>query len=183
MILLHLLDNKSDTPRVQNSVDITGYLNLLANGFDNFTHGVSVGASFLVSIKMGILTTLAIAIHEIPHEIADYVILIRSGFSCWNAFRAQLSISLITILGSVTVIYLDSASSTDSLSYTLWILPLTAGGFLYISLTSLLPELLVVTAEQNCFNKMNQLVRLFKRLSFTLLGIIIMATINTIDVF
>lgn len=121
-------------------VSATGYLNLLANGFDNFTHGMSVGASFLVSFKMGCLTTLAIAIHEIPHEIVDYVILLRSGFSCWNAFRAQLSISLVTILGSLMVLYFDSASET--LSFTLWILPFTAGGFIFIALSSLLPELL-----------------------------------------
>lgn len=101
---------------------------------------MSVGASFLVSFKMGCLTTLAIAIHEIPHEIVDYVILLRSGFSCWNAFRAQLSISLVTILGSLMVLYFDSASET--LTFTLWILPFTAGGFIFIALSSLLPELL-----------------------------------------
>lgn len=174
------VDSKPST-----EVNITGYLNLLANSFDNFTHGVSVGASFLVSAKMGVLTTLAIAIHEIPHEIADYVILVRSGFSCWDAFRAQLSICLVTIVGSVTVIYLDSNSAADSLDYTLWILPATAGGFIYIALTSLMPELLSVSAEVNCHAYSSPVAHklkcLTKRMAFVLLGIFVMATINTLD--
>lgn len=113
---------------------------------------MSVAASFLVSFKTGALTTVAIIIHEIPHEIADNAILLRSGFSCWAAFRAQLTISLVTFLGAMTVLTVDGvedSSEVDSSatrSRTLWILPLTAGGFIYIALTSLLPELL--TFEQ-----------------------------------
>lgn len=108
-----------------------------------------MAASFLVSFKTGALTTVAIIIHEIPHEIADNAILLRSGFSCWAAFRAQLTISLVTFLGAMTVLMVDGvedssgeADSSATRSRTLWILPLTAGGFIYIALTSLLPELL-----------------------------------------
>ena len=122
---------------------------------------MSVAASFLVSFKTGALTTLAIIIHEIPHEIADNAILLRSGFSCWAAFRAQLTISLVTFLGALTVLIVDGRGGTDSFldssssslasqSRTLWILPLTAGGFIYIALTSLLPELL--TFEEGYVN-------------------------------
>ena len=178
-------------------VSATGYLNLLANGFDNFTHGMSVGASFLVSYKVGVLTTLAIVIHEIPHEIVDNVILLRSGFSCWSAFRAQLSISLVTIVGSLTVLYFDS--SNDTLSYTLWILPFTAGGFIYIALTSLLPELLNFDKEdehhEDCAddskkkdNKSTNVALynakcLLQRILFVLAGIGTMAAVNVIDIF
>lgn len=58
---------------------MTGYLNLLANGIDNFTHGLAVAGSFLVSTRVGLLTTAAILLHEIPHEVADFAILLRAG--------------------------------------------------------------------------------------------------------
>ena len=60
---------------------VVGYLNLLANGIDNFVHGLAVAASFLTSFKMGILTVIAILVHEIPHEIGDFAILLKNGFS------------------------------------------------------------------------------------------------------
>ena len=60
---------------------ITGYLNLAANAVDNFTYGMAVGASFLVSNRVGLLTTVAILLHEIPHEVADFAILLRAGTS------------------------------------------------------------------------------------------------------
>uniref|UniRef100_A0A2I3GQX8 Zinc transporter ZIP13 n=1 Tax=Nomascus leucogenys TaxID=61853 RepID=A0A2I3GQX8_NOMLE len=54
---------------VVRSIKVSGYLNLLANTIDNFTHGLAVAASFLVSKKIGLLTTMAILLHEIPHEV------------------------------------------------------------------------------------------------------------------
>ncbi len=68
------------------SPQVTGYLNLLANGIDNFTHGLAVAGSFLVSTRVGLLTTAAILLHEIPHEVADFAILLRAGihiFCCY----------------------------------------------------------------------------------------------------
>lgn len=62
---------------------ISAYLNLFANAIDNFSHGLAVGASFSAGIKIGLLTTFAIIIHEIPHEIGDFAILIRNGFEKW----------------------------------------------------------------------------------------------------
>lgn len=58
---------------------VIGYLNLIANGIDNFAHGLAVAGSFMVSYKTGVLTTTAILIHEIPHEIGDFAILLKSG--------------------------------------------------------------------------------------------------------
>lgn len=91
-------ENKS-TSRQQNTnhtvenkvrmIETAGYLNLIANGFDNFTHGLAVGASFLVGFKVGLLTTFVIIIHEIPHEICDYAILVKSGFNRWDAVRGK----------------------------------------------------------------------------------------------
>ena len=65
----------------QDSRKIVGYLNLLANSIDNFIHGLAVASSFLNSFKLGFTTVFAILIHEIPHEIGDFAILLNSGFS------------------------------------------------------------------------------------------------------
>jgi zinc transporter 13 len=149
-------------------IDITGYLNLLANGFDNLTHGLAVGASFLVSFKMGLLTTFAIVIHEIPHEIGDFAILIKSGFSKWEAVKAQVSIASVTILGSIIILCADSADVVGI--KTAWILPFTSGGFLHIALVSILPELL---NEPNLHQSLKQAF-------FIASGITVMAFVNLI---
>ena len=60
-------------------MQVVGYLNLIANGIDNFAHGLAVAGSFMVSYKTGVLTTTAILIHEVPHEIGDFAILLSSG--------------------------------------------------------------------------------------------------------
>lgn len=120
--------------------DVDGYLSLIANGLDNFNHGLAIGASFLAGTKVGLLTTFVIFIHEIPHEICDYAILVNSGFSRLEAVKAQSSVSLFTILGTATALYVKSVRALTA--HTLWILPFSAGGFLYIALVNLLPEIL-----------------------------------------
>ena len=58
---------------------MSGYLNLFADAFHNFTDGLAIGASFLAGQNIGLMTTVTILFHEIPHEIGDYAILIQSG--------------------------------------------------------------------------------------------------------
>lgn len=89
---------------------VAGYLNLLANSIDNFMHGLAVGGGFLVSFKMGALTTLAILIHEVPHEIGDFAILLRAGFSRWDAARAQLYTAGSGLLGALTAVACSSST-------------------------------------------------------------------------
>ncbi|OXA45779.1 Zinc transporter ZIP13 [Folsomia candida] len=117
--------NISDSSNNNVEKKIAGYLNLVANGFDNFTHGLAVAGSFVISFRIGILTTIAILLHEIPHEIADFAILLRAGFNPWNAAKAQLYTATIGLLGNLTW----------------WILPFTSGCFINIALTNLLPDL------------------------------------------
>lgn len=121
-------------------IDPAGYLSLIANGIDNFTHGLAIGASFLVGIKVGLLTTFVIFVHEIPHEICDYAILVNSGFSRWDAVKAQWSVSLFGIMGTATALYFKSIDTLTA--KMIWILPFSAGGFLHIALVNLLPEIL-----------------------------------------
>ncbi|XP_049534740.1 zinc transporter ZIP13 homolog [Anopheles darlingi] len=120
---------------------VAGYLNLLANSIDNFTHGLAVAGSFLVSLQHGILATIAILLHEIPHEVGDFAILLRSGFSRWDAAKAQLLTAGAGLLGALVAI--GGSGATNALeAKTSWIAPFTAGGFLHIALVTVLPDLL-----------------------------------------
>ena len=86
--------------------------------------------SFLASFKMGLITTFAILIHEIPHEVGDFAILLKSGFSRWEAGKAQIWTASVGMLGALAALSLDSVDSLEA--RTSWILPFSAGGFLNI---------------------------------------------------
>ena len=62
-------------------IKVAGYLNLAADFAHNFTDGLAVGASFIAGNSIGLVTTLTVLVHEIPHEIGDFAILIQSGCS------------------------------------------------------------------------------------------------------
>ncbi|KAM8813966.1 zinc transporter ZIP13 isoform 3-T4 [Rhynchonycteris naso] len=129
-----------DRREQEGTSQVSGYLNLLANTIDNFTHGLAVAASFLVSKKVGLLTTMAILLHEIPHEVGDFAILLRAGFDRWSAAKLQLSTALGGLLGACFAICTQSPKGVEET--VAWILPFTSGGFLYIALVNVLPDLL-----------------------------------------
>ncbi|XP_017384696.1 zinc transporter ZIP13 isoform X1 [Cebus imitator] len=140
---------------VVRSIKVSGYLNLLANTIDNFTHGLAVAASFLVSKKIGLLTTMAILLHEIPHEVGDFAILLRAGFDRWSAAKLQLSTALGGLLGAGFAICTQSPKGVEET--VAWVLPFTSGGFLYIALVNVLPDLL---EEEDPWRSLQQLLLL-----------------------
>ena len=74
---------------------------MIANAVDNFTHGLAIGSSYLISTRVGILTTLAILCHEIPHEVGDFALLLRSGFSKMRAARLQIITASGSLIGAI----------------------------------------------------------------------------------
>ncbi|KAF5276301.1 hypothetical protein FQA39_LY06650 [Lamprigera yunnana] len=146
---------------------ITGYLNLLANSVDNFTHGLSVGGAFMVSLRMGCLTTFAILVHEVPHEVGDFAILLKSGFTRWDAARGQLLTASGGLLGALVSVFFSGAANSLE-ARTSWILPFTSGTFLHIALVTVLPDLL---KEEDPKESLKQLLAL-------LLGISIMGFVG-----
>ncbi|XP_074472104.1 zinc transporter ZIP13 [Sebastes fasciatus] len=149
-------------------IKTSGYLNLLANCIDNFTHGLAVAGSFLVSKKVGFLTTFAILLHEIPHEVGDFAILLRAGFDRWSAARLQLSTALVGVLGACFALCAQSPKGTENA--TAWILPFTSGGFLYIALVNVVPDLL---EESSLRQSMLQILLIF-------CGMAVMAVLSAI---
>lgn len=120
-------------------IKIAGYLNLAADFTHNFTDGLAIGASFIAGNNIGYITTVTILLHEIPHEIGDFAILVQSGCSRKKAMLLQLLTAFGAISGTVLSIYLQGSS--EGLVSSL-ILPFTAGGFIYIATVSVIPELL-----------------------------------------
>lgn len=119
---------------------VIGYLNLLANSIDNFTHGLAVAGSFVVSTKVGLCTTCAILLHEVPHEVGDFAILLKSGFRRWDAAVGQMVTASAGLAGCIFGLIADHAGDS-----TAWVLPFTSGGFIYIALVTIVPDLLKET--------------------------------------
>lgn len=126
-------DNKKE------DIKIAGYLNLAADFTHNFTDGLAIGASYIAGQNIGLITTVTILFHEIPHEIGDFAILVQSGCSRRKAMMLQLLTAFGAVSGTVLSIYLRG--SGEGLVSNL-ILPFTAGGFIYIATVSVIPELI-----------------------------------------
>ncbi|MDD5574932.1 MAG: ZIP family metal transporter [Candidatus Omnitrophica bacterium] len=113
------------------------YLNLIGDGIHNFIDGLIIGASFFTDRQLGIAATAAIIMHEIPQELGDFGVLVYGGFSKSRALTFNFFSALTAVLG--TGIGYLSASRTGSFSLVL--LPVAAGGFIYIASCDLVPEL------------------------------------------
>lgn len=114
-----------------------GNLILFTDGFHNFIDGAIIGASFLVSIPIGIATTIAVIIHEIPQEIGDFAILIHAGYSKKRALWFNFLSALVSFLGLAAVYVFGNMIENAAL----WFIPVAAGGFIYIAVADLIPEL------------------------------------------
>eukprot|EP01135_Chromosphaera_perkinsii_P006076 Nk52_evm7s390 gene=Nk52_evmTU7s390 len=111
-----------------------GWMILFGDGVHNFVDGVAIGASFATSLELGLSTAIAVFLHEIPQELADYVILVASGFGKYEALLANF----ISACGAFIGIFLGIELSS---SFKPWVLAFAAGNFIYIGLVDLLPEL------------------------------------------
>lgn len=114
-----------------------GALIILGDSIHNFVDGVLIAAAFLTDVHLGIVTSLAVAAHEIPQEVGDFAILLHSGYSKSKALFYNILASLSTVLGGVLA-YFSLADLHDSLPY---FLALAASSFIYIAVADLIPSL------------------------------------------
>ena len=91
----------------------------------------------MVSIPTGIVTTFAVAAHEIPQEIGDFAVLIHAGYSKGRALWLNFLSALLAILGLIFIFVLNQTEQF----VILYFLPIAAGGFIYIAGADLIPEL------------------------------------------
>ncbi|MFH1281532.1 MAG: ZIP family metal transporter, partial [Candidatus Omnitrophota bacterium] len=133
----------------------------VGDGFHNFIDGMVIAVSFMVSVKLGLVTTVAIILHEIPQELGDFAVLVYGGFSKKKALLFNFATALMAVVGAVAGYFIADLSK----NFSNFILPFTAGGFIYIATSDLIPEL----------HKENDLKRSTAAFFAFLLGIVFMA--------
>jgi zinc and cadmium transporter len=143
------------------------YMNLVGDAIHNFIDGLVIGASYLVNIPLGISTTLAVIFHEIPQEIGDFGVLVYGGFKKTKALLLNFLTATTAILGAIVGLLVGAKSG----SFITFILPFTAGGFIYIAGSDLIPEL----------NKECELSRSLLQLLGLVLGIAVMTLLLFVE--
>ena len=119
----------------QHMAGSSGWLILLGSGFHNFTDGVVIAAAFLSDVRLGVVTTLAIAAHEVPHKLGDFVVMLNAGFSKRRAVMMDLLSSATVVLGGVLGWWLLDAAQ----GLVPYMLMVAAGSFIYIAMSDLIP--------------------------------------------
>ncbi|MEE9494172.1 MAG: ZIP family metal transporter [Gammaproteobacteria bacterium] len=121
----------------QGQKPVAGTLILIGDGMHNFIDGILIGAAFLTDIHLGIVTSLAVAAHEIPQEVGDFAILLHSGFSRKRALFFNVLSSLTTVLGGLLAWF----SFQDMQELIPYALAIAASSFIYIAVADLIPGL------------------------------------------
>ena len=116
---------------------VLGYQNLVGDGVHNFLDGLIIVSAFSVDVSLGIAVTLSVVLHEVPQEIGDFGVLLYSGFSKSKAIVFNL-LSALFAVGGVVMGYFAISQIEPVIQY---LLPLAAGGFIYIAASDLIPEL------------------------------------------
>lgn len=112
-------------------------INLFGDAVHNFLDGMVIAAAYLVSFEVGLATTVAVILHEIPQEIGDFGVLLHGGFTVSRALLFNLVTAATSILGAGIVLYLGSEFQASMT----WLVPFAAGNFIYIAAADLIPEL------------------------------------------
>ena len=124
-------------PDQQSRDHSTGTMILIGDGLHNFLDGILIAAAFLTDIHLGIVTSLAVAAHEIPQEVGDFAVLLHGGFSRGRAFTYNVLTSLTTVFGGVLA-YFSLQQMQVALPY---VLAIAASSFIYIAVADLIPTL------------------------------------------
>jgi zinc and cadmium transporter len=136
-----------------NKPRIKPYVSIIFIGdlFHNFIDGIILGASYTISIEIGLATSLAVILHEIPHEVGDFSAFVHGGLSVKKALILNFTTALVSILGAVISLFIGTVNE----SFRVTLLPITAGGFIYLAGSDLIPEL---KAEVNIFKSLAQIL-------------------------
>jgi zinc and cadmium transporter len=113
-------------------------VNLLGDAIHNYIDGLLIGASWLAGPELGLSTTIAVLLHELPQELGDFGILIHGGLSVRKAVLLNVASAAVAILGTTTAVLVDAVAHERLVAI---LMPLTAGGFVYIAAADLIPEL------------------------------------------
>ncbi len=147
-------------PTTKTHIHPFAYMNLIGDSLHNFIDGLIIAASYMVSIPIGITTTLAVLLHEIPQEVGDFSVLLYAGFTKTRALLLNFFTALTAALGVIVTFTLSNlVSNIEGI-----LISIAIGGFLYIAGSDLIPEL---HKETKTFVSILQII-------FFILGVIIM---------
>jgi zinc and cadmium transporter len=147
-------------------IHIFTYLNLFGDGLHNFVDGLIMGTSFATNIKIGIVASSAIILHEIPQELGDFGVLVYGGMKKSKALLYNFLSAVTAVFGTVAGFYFAEAFS----GFSIMLMPLAAGGFIYVAACDLIPEL----------HRQPSLKKATFSMLFFLLGILLMASVKFI---
>jgi zinc and cadmium transporter len=145
-----------------------GAMNLIGDGLHNLIDGLIIAASYFVSIPVGLATTLAVIIHEIPQEIGDFGVLLYAGYSKRKALFFNFLSALTAMIGAIIGIIFAEKSTV----FVYIVMPIAVGGFLYIAGSDLIPE--IHKQQEEKFS--------FRNLAGIILGILIMYALTFLKI-
>lgn len=144
LLIDQVLQNR--THSVENKkVSAYGYLSLYSDAVHNFTDGVLIAVSFMTSFEAGVAVTFAILLHEIPQEFGDFGILIKAGFTRRKALFYNFLSACTAIFGALLTLWIGGTMQ----NFSTYIIPIAAGGFLYIATVNLMPEIFRSCSRRN----------------------------------
>jgi zinc and cadmium transporter len=124
-------------PATEDHPHTFAYMNLVGDAVHNLIDGLIIAASYLASIPVGIATTIAVLFHEIPQEMGDFGVLIHGGFKTRRALCINFLTALTAVLGVVVALLISGLFE----NIEAFLLAFAAGGFVYVALSDLVPEL------------------------------------------
>ena len=145
-------------------VEAFAYMNLLGDAVHNFLDGVVIVSAYALDIAVGVATTIAILFHEIPQEMGDFGVLVHGGLSRKKALFFNFVTALTALIGALLTMVLINFSQ----QLTVFLIPFSAGTFIYIAGSDLIPQL----------HKENEIRESLLQLVFFSLGISVMLVLH-----
>ena len=159
----HHIEHHAKKSKGKKKIKVLGYMNLFGDGMHNFVDGIVIGASYLISFPVGFATTIAVIFHEIPQELGDFGVLLHAGFNRAKALMFNFASATLAILGGLLSVLLIGRIE----GLLIFLIPFTAGNFIYIAASNLIPEL----------QKEPALKRSIMQLLAMIIGIIVMVAL------
>lgn len=154
-------------PITESHVHRYAYMNIFGDIVHNFIDGLIIGAAYIASIPVGVATTIAVILHEIPQEIGDFGVLLHGGFTRGKALFYNFVTALTAVLGAVLALVLTNYMNNANL----FLLPFAAGSFIYIAGADLIPEL----------HKETRVKKSAVQITFLILGVLIMFSLTLLE--
>jgi zinc and cadmium transporter len=158
--------NEGHDHHQQKNHQVAGTLIIVGDAIHNFVDGILIAAAFLTDVNLGIMTSLAVATHEIPQEVGDFAILLKSGYSQKKALIYNVLASLGTVVGGILAYF-----SLENLQLLLpYFLALAASSFIYIAVADLIPSL----------HKKTDIKTSLHQIALIFLGVVLICWLHTI---